>query len=222
MCWGPAGGDQSLLPTSPRNLGDNWLHFFLPDGWKVLARMKNNLSGVGIHLAGAFWIKQSLCREVAEPQWPLQDLELNSGSGTSVWFMCWGMSSAPPSCSLCCQNTRIWPAGKQEHQSSSLFAFGLDLRAVNVLCSGVVVVGICQAGFLLRRKKKDGIVCKFGCQLHCGVNSCPGMGQQQWEGSSLRKCVLGRKGILCKRAWRCQLPGKAQTTAGSAFTFRQG
>lgn len=100
VCWGPADGDKSLLPTSPRpfgsagNLGDNWLDFFIPDGWKVLARMENNLSGVGILLAGAFWIKQSLCREVAEPQWPLQDPELNSGLGT-IWgqvsgSVCWG------------------------------------------------------------------------------------------------------------------------------------
>lgn len=25
-----------------------------------------------------------------------------------------------------------------------------------------------------------------------------------------RRCVPGRKGILCKPAWRCRLPGKAQ------------
>lgn len=86
VCWGPADGDKSLLPTSPRpfgsagNLGDSWLDFFIPDGWEVLARMENNLSGVGILLAGAFWIKQSLCREVAEPQWPLQ------GPGAEFWL----------------------------------------------------------------------------------------------------------------------------------------
>lgn len=85
-CWGPADGEKSLLLTSPRpcgsagNLGDNWLDSFSPDGWKVLARMENNLSGVGILLAGAFWIKQSLCREVAEPHWPLQDL------GAEFWL----------------------------------------------------------------------------------------------------------------------------------------
>lgn len=127
----PADGEKSLLPTSPRpcgsaaNLGDNWLDSFSPDGWEVLARMENNLSGVGMLLAGAFWIKQSLCREVAEPQWPLQDLGLSSGLGTAWGQVCGscGMGSAPPSCSLCCQNTRIWPAGEQEHQSSTLFAW---------------------------------------------------------------------------------------------------
>lgn len=105
MCWGPADGDKSLLPTSPRplgsagNLGDNWLDFFIPDGWKVLARMENNLSGVGILLAGAFWIEESLCREVAEPRWPLQDLGLNSGSGvTSDWFVCWVLLLHPAPC----------------------------------------------------------------------------------------------------------------------------
>lgn len=71
--WGSADGDKFLLPTSPRavgsarSLGDNWLDFFIPDGWEVLARMENNLSGVGILLAGGFCIKQSVCSEVVEP-----------------------------------------------------------------------------------------------------------------------------------------------------------
>lgn len=119
VCWGPADGDKSLLPTSPRpvgsagNLGDNWPDFFIPDGWKVLARMENNLSGVGILLAGAFWIKQSLCREVAEPQWPLQDLGLNFGS-----------QEVTGSCAGFCSSIRthgFGQLGKEEHQSSSLF-----------------------------------------------------------------------------------------------------
>lgn len=33
---------------SVENLGDNWLYFLIPDGWKVLGKMENNLSGVGI------------------------------------------------------------------------------------------------------------------------------------------------------------------------------
>lgn len=64
--------------------------------------------------------------------------------------------------------------------------------------------------------------------VNLGVSSTVELLQLPWDGTAagggqlLRKCVLGEKGIVCKRAWRCQLPGKAQTTAGSVFTSQQG
>lgn len=54
MWWCLADGDKFLVLTCPRpvrsveNLGDNWLYFLIPDGWKVLGKTENNLSGVGI------------------------------------------------------------------------------------------------------------------------------------------------------------------------------
>ena len=49
-----ADGDKFLVLTCPRpvrsveNLGGNWLYFLIPDGWKALGKMEDNLSGVGI------------------------------------------------------------------------------------------------------------------------------------------------------------------------------
>lgn len=54
MWWCLADGDKFLVLTCPppvhsvENLGDNWLYFLIPDGWKELRKMENNLSGVGI------------------------------------------------------------------------------------------------------------------------------------------------------------------------------
>lgn len=214
--WSEISAAESPHPCgSAGNLGDNWLDSFSPDGWEVLVRMENNLSGVGILLAGAFWIKQSLCREVAEPQWPLQDLGLSSGLGTAwgqVSGSC-GMGSAPPSCSLCCQNTGF---GQLENRNSKA-PLGLPgLRAVNVLCSGCgglpALLGGLAGWILLRRRKKDGIVCEFGCQLL----QLPWDGTAAVGGQLLRKCVLGKRELCAK------VPGGAQTTAGSVFTFQQG
>lgn len=62
-----------------------------------------------------------------------------------------GMGSAPPSCSLCCQNNMDLASWKTGTSKLQFVCLGPDLRAGNVLCSGVVVVvpstGICQAGF---------------------------------------------------------------------------
>lgn len=54
MWWCFADGGKFLVLTCPRpvrsveNLGDDWLYCFIPDGWKVLAKMENNMSRVGI------------------------------------------------------------------------------------------------------------------------------------------------------------------------------
>lgn len=50
--------------------------------------------------------------------------------------------------------------------------------------------------------------------VNLGVSSMVELLQLPWDGTAagggqlLRKCVLREKGIVCKRAWRCQLPGK--------------
>lgn len=196
-CWGPADGEKSLLLTSPRpcgsagNLGDNWLDSFSPDGWKVLARMENNLSGVGILLAGAFWIKQSLCREVAEPQWPLQDL------GAEFWLgdkclvhVGWVLLLHPAPVLSEHTDLASWKTGTSKLHFVCLVLPGL--RAVNVLCSGygglTALHGGLSGWILLRRRKKDGIVGEFGCQLRGGA-AAAALG---WEGSSLGNVCWGK------------------------------
>lgn len=130
-----------------------------------------------------------------------------------------GLCCAPRSRFQCCQNTRVWPAGKQKHQRSSSSRFvcvGPDFIAINTLWSGVVVVGDSlqstwtrQDFFfffsLLRRRKKNGVTRNFGCQLPSGVNSshgCSAMGQQRSDGSYLGNLYWRESKFLFKRAWR--------------------
>lgn len=92
-----------------------------------------------------------------------------------------------------------------------------------MLCSGVVVVGgsalhgDLSGWVLLRRREKDGIVCKFGCQLLCGVNSSAAVG-----GQFLRKCVLGRKGIPVQTCLELSAPRKSPNCSwlGAYFSTR--
>lgn len=145
MWWCLADGDKFLVLTCPRpvcsveNLGDNWLYFLIPDGWKVLGKMENNLSGVGIlSWQKPFGTNKAVAIRLQSVIAPIATARPNSSSGAISKWLAYvlGLCCAPRSRFLCCQNTWVWPAGKQKHQRSSSSQFvclGPDFIAINVL-----------------------------------------------------------------------------------------
>lgn len=80
------------------------------------------------------------------------------------------------------------------------------------------------SGWLLlrRRRKKDGVVCKFGCQLHCGVNSSAATAALEWaRGQFLRKCVLGERELCANVPGRVSSQEKPKPQLAQCLLFNK-